>query len=99
MLLKNIIHRDIFRDQIESYSLIFVDECYTITRLEYLKECLNALIYYYILLCECIQISINTIIIMELQREICGKYKSYAVSEKKAILEETNVSSTREVIL
>ena len=43
-------------------------------------------------LCECIQISINTLIIMELQREIRGKYKSYTVSEKKAILEETKGS-------
>ena len=35
--------------------------------------------------------------IMEVGREIRGKYKAYTVSEKKAILEETKVSSTREV--
>ena len=35
--------------------------------------------------------------IMEVEREICGKYKAYTVSEKKAILEETKVSSTQEV--
>ena len=35
--------------------------------------------------------------IMEVEREICGKYKAYTVSEKKAILEETKVSSTRVV--
>ena len=32
-----------------------------------------------------------------MEREICGKYKAYIVSEKKSILEETKVSSTREV--
>ena len=37
--------------------------------------------------------------IMEVQREFCGKYKSYPVSEEKAILEETKLSSTREVAL
>ena len=124
-LLKNSNHRDIFQDQIDSYSLIFINEYYAITMLEFIREWLYALLpggaiksktpgdlqespnhqqqqqllYYYILLCECIQISINTIIIMELQREICEKYKSNTVSEKKAILEETKVSSTREVIL
>ena len=35
--------------------------------------------------------------IIEVEREICGKYKAYTVGEKKAILEETKVSSTREV--
>ena len=35
--------------------------------------------------------------IMEVEREIRGKYKAYTVSEKKAILEETKVSSTRVV--
>ena len=35
--------------------------------------------------------------IMEVEREIRGKYKAYTVSEKKTILEETKVSSTREV--
>ena len=34
---------------------------------------------------------------MEVEREICGKYKAYTISEKKAILEETKVSSTRVV--
>ena len=33
--------------------------------------------------------------IMKVGRKICGKYKAYTVSEKKAILEETKVSSTR----
>ena len=50
-----------------------------------------------LLLCECKQISIIAIIIMELQREIRGKYESYTISEKKAILEETKIPSTREV--
>ena len=40
---------------------------------------------------------IITIIILEVEHEICGKYKSCTVSEKKAILEETKVSSTQEV--
>ena len=35
--------------------------------------------------------------IMEVEREIHGKYKAYTVSEKKAILEEIKISSTREV--
>ena len=35
--------------------------------------------------------------IMKVEREIRGKYKAYTVGEKKAILEETKVSSTREV--
>ena len=35
--------------------------------------------------------------IMEVEREIRGKYKAYTVGEKKAILEETKVSSTWEV--
>ena len=35
--------------------------------------------------------------IMEVEREICGKYKAYTVGEKKAILEGCKVSSTREV--
>ena len=35
--------------------------------------------------------------IMEVEREIRGKYKACTVTEKKAILEETKVSSTREV--
>ena len=35
--------------------------------------------------------------IMEVEREICGKYKAYTVSEKNAILKETKVSSTRVV--
>ena len=34
---------------------------------------------------------------MEVEREIRGKYKAYTVSEKKANLEETKVSSTRVV--
>ena len=34
---------------------------------------------------------------MEVEREIRGKYKAYTVSEKKAILEETKVSSNRVV--
>ena len=33
--------------------------------------------------------------IMEVEREIRGKYKAYTVSQKKAILEETKGSSTR----
>ena len=64
--------------------------------LEHIRECLHALLYYYLLLCECIQI---TIIIMELQREIFGKYKSYPVGEKKVILEETKASSTLFVMI
>ena len=35
--------------------------------------------------------------IMEVGCEIRGKHKAYTVSEKKAILEETKVSSTRVV--
>ena len=35
--------------------------------------------------------------IMEVEREVRGKYKAYTVSEKKAILDETKVSSTRVV--
>ena len=35
--------------------------------------------------------------IMQVGRKIRGKYKAYTVSEKKAILEETKVSSTRVV--
>ena len=35
--------------------------------------------------------------IMEVEREICEKYKAYTGNEKKAILEETKVSSTRVV--
>ena len=93
----NINHRDIFHDQINLYLLIFVDGYYSITMLEFIKECLYALIYYYILLRECIQISIITIIIVEVQRKIPGNYKSYNVSGKKGILEGTKVSSTREV--
>ena len=50
--------------------------------LEYKRECLYTLIYDYILLCECIQILIITIIIMEVQRDICEKYKSYTVKEE-----------------
>ena len=34
---------------------------------------------------------------MEVEREIRGKYKAYTVSEKKAILEETKVSSNQVV--
>ena len=126
-LLKNINHRDTFQDQIDSYSLIFVHEYYTITMYyyyiyEYIRECLHALLpgraiksktpgdlqestttttalLLHITLRVYTDFKINTIIIMELQREICEKYKSNTVSEKKAILEETKVSSTREVIL
>ena len=32
--------------------------------------------------------------IMEVEREIRGKYKAYTVGEKKAILEETKVSES-----
>ena len=96
-LLKNINHIIIFQDQINSYALIFIDEYYAITILEYIGGCLYVLILYYILLCECIQILIITIIILEVEHEIRGKYKSYTVSEKKAILEETKVTSTQEV--
>ena len=35
--------------------------------------------------------------IMEVEREIRGKYKACTVTEKKAILEETKVSSARVV--
>ena len=35
--------------------------------------------------------------IMEVERKVRGKYKAYTVSEKKAILDETKVSSTRVV--
>ena len=33
-----------FQDQIDSYSKIFVDEYYAITMLEYIRECLYALL-------------------------------------------------------
>ena len=63
--------------------------------LEYKRECLYTLIYDYILLCECIQILIITIIIMEVQRDICGT--NHILLKKKAIKEEIKVSTTREV--
>ena len=62
--------------------------------LQYIRECLYALLH--------LTLRVYTDLnhynyIMEVERAIRGKYKAYTVSEKKAILEETKVSSTREV--